>query len=68
MVDEAVYCEPFSGSNSLMNRENRGNSAVFRLFRRPEPGKIPELIAFIRLIPLRSEQGILLDDQGIAIP
>jgi len=65
LADGAVLCELLSGSNSLIIRENTGNYRDFgHLGVELGPNKPVFSRVFVE-IPYSTEQGIILEEQGI---
>ena len=68
LLDDIVSCELLSAANSLIIREKTGNFEISDWYRRYGNPKNARSSFHFRTIPWKSEQGILLADQGIALP
>jgi hypothetical protein len=62
---DAVFCEPVSAANSLLNREFTGNFTVLRPVGGDRAQENLDQSAAYNQIPYAIEQGIIFKDQGI---
>jgi hypothetical protein len=70
LADEAVSCEPVSGPNSLITKEDTGNFAISAFGERATDSKILAIARLFHEIPCATEQGICMAYQGtqFAVP